>query len=163
MSMWQRFAWMWLAIGAYILVLFALIAAQGILDSYGILSYLDSLLRFAILHLVALAGLAYTLKLIYLPRAVQETQAHGISAKAEVLEVKLTGWRMRNWSAYPRKYEHRLRLRVQGVELSPYEATTYAFLLRETAPAVGSIVNVQVHPERHEIVVLTASQEKKSK
>lgn len=163
MGMWRRFALMWLALGAYLLVLFALIAAQGILDSYGIISYLDSLFPFAILHLVALAGLAYALKLIYLPRAVQETKAHGISAKAEVLEVKLTGWRMRRWLEYPRKYEHRLRLRVQGVELSPYEATTYAFVLRETAPAVGSIVNVQVHPEQHEILVLTESQEKKSK
>lgn len=153
-SMWRRFGFMWLAIGAYIVVVFALIAVQGVLDAYGIVSYLDSLLPFALLHLVALVGFGYALKLIYLPRVLQETKERGISAKAQVLQVERTGWRMRQWLAPPRKYEYRLRLRVQGVTLSSYEATTYSFLLRDAAPAVGDTVKVKVHPERTEIVIL---------
>lgn len=157
MGMWRKYGLTWLVIGGYIVAVLALVAAQGILAAYGAVSYLDSLLPFALLHLVAIGLVAYALKRIYLPRLVQETKEGGISATAEVLEAKLTGWRMRHWREHQRKFEHRLRLRVQGVKLSSYEATTYAFLLRGAAPTVGSTVKVRVHPERHEIVVLDSA------
>ncbi|GAB4198275.1 MAG: hypothetical protein OHK0022_17390 [Roseiflexaceae bacterium] len=153
MSVTRQFLLGWAVGGGYFVAVLLLSAVQGLLDSAGVLSYLDGLIPFALVHLLLLGLLIWGLVWVSRPPAYHEARAQGLPAQARVLEVRRTGWRVRSMGQTP-TYEHRLRVAVASLDAPPYEAWVQVLLRRDQqAPAVGETVAVKIHPQRRDVLV----------
>jgi hypothetical protein len=122
-------------VGLYIGGLLLLIVTQGLLDAAGLLSYLDGLIPFLILHLALLVAFFWFTWRTQ-PQAYREAQQIGLSAQGRVLAARRTRWRRRRgWG--PWSYEHLLDLEVDA-----------------QPPAAGALLPVKVHPRHPTVVIL---------
>ncbi|GAB4549879.1 MAG: hypothetical protein OHK0023_15050 [Anaerolineae bacterium] len=93
------------------------------------------------------------------PKVYQEASAEGLPAQAKVEEIEQTHWRLSRGDNFwfrvrPRYYEYVIRVSVQLPETPPYPAETTAFLTASQVPKIGDVVQVKVHPQQPEIVVM---------
>ena len=95
------------------------------------------------------------------PPEYREAKTIGTPATAKVLEIRQTRWhtkRRRNFrlQTTPRRWEYEMRLRVSSPGVPDYEAETAAYLSGNDVPQKGEIIDVKIHPQRPEVVVLAA-------
>lgn len=93
------------------------------------------------------------------PPEYREAKANGLPAKAKVLEITRTRWhtkRTRNLrlQTTPRRWEYEMRLRVSRPGVPDYEAELAAYLSGSDVPQKGDVIDIKVHPDQPEVVVL---------
>jgi hypothetical protein len=140
-------------VGLYIGGLLLLIVTQGLLDAAGLLSYLDGLIPFLILHLALLVAFFWFTWRTQ-PQAYREAQQIGLSAQGRVLAARRTRWRRRRgWG--PWSYEHLLDLEVDRPGTTAQRAEVVMYLPRDAQPpAAGTLLPVKVHPRHPTVVIL---------
>lgn len=175
MSMTHRFIKMW------VIIVGGCIAGGVAVALPFVLRGDDTPAAIAVNSAVALMGLCVVLLvggwLIYrtwLPPALRQAHADGLSASATVLEVTSTGWRVRGlpsgkrdgqlvWqvrqgglskSSTYRSHEYKVRLQVSHPNMPTYEAVTFQVLTADQVPKLGETVMVRVHPQNADMVVM---------
>lgn len=93
------------------------------------------------------------------PPEYREAKANGLSATAKVLEIRQTRWhtpRRTNFrlQTTPRRWEYEMRVRISRPGLADYEAELAAYLSGSDVPKKGQIIDVKVHPQLPEVVVM---------
>lgn len=165
MSSWRQFVTVWLCVGIYIVALFLLIILQGVLDSAKILSFQASWPYFMVAHVVVMIVFFYFLARTFSSPAVREARQNGLPATAEILEATQTGWRtprrrrgirivIGKGLPNPRRWEYKLRMRVNPPVGDPYEVTTFEYIVPSQQPTVGMTIPVRIHPKYPKVVVL---------
>ncbi|MCC7161822.1 MAG: hypothetical protein IT331_04985 [Anaerolineae bacterium] len=162
MSTWSKYLRVWVVVGAYLLVVFALILLQGLLDLNGLWPSLNSLSFFLVFHTLAVIAVFFAIWRVFQPPEIRQTKLYGIPAAAQVLESNRTKWRWRRFSG-PWAREYRLRLQVTPPDRAPFPATTYAYFSPGSEPAVGAVIRVKIHPRRKNLVVVTTPDQVRDK
>jgi hypothetical protein len=93
------------------------------------------------------------------PPEYREAKANGVPATAKVLEIRQTRWhtkRRRNFrlQTTPRRWEYEMRLKVSRSGMPDYEAELAAYLDGSDVPKKGAIIDIKVHPQHPEVVVM---------
>ena len=86
-------------------------------------------------------------------RAYRQARAGGLPAQARVLDVQMTGTRLRRRHHRLPEREYIIRAAVAPLAGQEYEARVVQFLDPKLAPRMGAPIAVKVHPRRPEIVV----------
>lgn len=94
-----------------------------------------------------------------MPPEYREAKANGLPATAKVLEVRQTRWHTARRTNFrlqttPRRWEYEMRVRVSRTGLPDYEAELAAYLSGRDVPKKGQMIDVKVHPQRPEVVVM---------
>lgn len=94
-----------------------------------------------------------------MPPEYREAKANGLPATAKVLEVRQTRWHTARRTNFrlqttPRRWEYEMRVRVSRPGLPDYEAELAAYLSGSDVPKKGQMIDVKVHPQRPEVVVM---------
>ena len=94
-----------------------------------------------------------------MPPEYLEAKTNGLPASAKVLEIKQTRWhrpRRTNFrlQTTPRRWEYEMRVRISRPGLPDYEAGLAAYLSGSDVPKKGQMIDVKVHPQRPEVVVM---------
>lgn len=153
MSTWSKYLRAWVIVGAYLLIVFALVFVQGLFDLNGLWPYLNSLPFFLVFHTIAAIGVFFVMWRVFQPLKIKQAKLQGILATADVLDATRTKWRMRRFLG-PWSREYRLQLRVMPPNGPSYPATAYAYFFSYAEPAIGSTIPVKIHPQRPNIVVV---------
>lgn len=94
-----------------------------------------------------------------MPPEYREAKANGVPATAEVLEIRQTRWHTKRRTNFrlqttPRRWEYEMRLKVSRPGMPDYEAELAAYLDGSDVPKKGAVIDVKVHPEQPEVVVM---------
>lgn len=99
------------------------------------------------------------------PPEYHEAEANGLPATAKVLDIKQTRWHTKRRTNFrlrpsfhlhttPRRWEYEMRVRVSRPGLPDYEAELADYLEGDEVPKKGDVIDVKVHPQRPEVVVM---------
>ncbi len=93
------------------------------------------------------------------PEEFRQALADGDPATARVIAVEPTRWRTRSnlsfrLRARPPRREYSMTVLVMPATAPAYEARIASFLAGIRVPDVGEMIDVKIHPERPEIVVI---------
>lgn len=153
LSQTQRLIATLLATGAYIVAVVVLTIIQGVLDAIGLLSFLNGVVPFLILHIALLVAFFLAQWRLNDSPAYREARARGLPARAQVLEVQRTRWRRRQFMG-AWTYEYLLWIQLERPGEPDSKARLALYLPRGTSPpAIGDEVAVLVHPEHPAVVV----------
>lgn len=143
--------------GMYIVLVLLLVAAQGLLDMWGVLSYLAGAPIFIILHIALLVWVFRREYHGLFPPERREAHVSGLPARALVRAARPTRGRLRRRMG-PWRREHLLELEVERPGQPPYPARLALYLTYDRpAPAAGDTLDVLVHPTRRDVVVPVAA------
>lgn len=93
------------------------------------------------------------------PPEYREAKANGQPATAKVLEIRQTRWHTKRRTNFrlqttPRRWEYEMRLWVSRPGMPDYEAQLAAYLNGSDVPKKGQVIDIKVHPEQPEVVVM---------
>src|SRR5687768_2439706 len=93
------------------------------------------------------------------PPEYREAKANGLPATAKVLEIRQTGWHTKRRTNFrlqttPRRWEYEMRVQVSQPGMPDYEAQLAAYLNGSDVPKKGQVIDIKVHPEQPEVVVI---------
>lgn len=93
------------------------------------------------------------------PPEYREAKASGLTASAKVLEIRQTRWHTKRRTNFrlqttPRRWEYEMRVKVSRPGQPDYEAELATYLKGSDVPKKGDVIEIKVHPQRPEVVVL---------
>jgi hypothetical protein len=117
------------------------------------------MVAYLILDSVALGYFVRQLGKASSPPEYEEARKNGLPAKATVLSIEQTNWKVkptRNFRLQksPYRREYQMRIRVSRAGQPDYETDLAEFLTGDQVPQRGSVISVKVHPQHPDIIVM---------
>lgn len=93
------------------------------------------------------------------PPEYEEARKNGLPAKATVLSIEQTNWKVkptRNFRLQksPYRREYQMHIRVSQAGQPDYETSLAEFLTGDQVPEKGSVIAVKVHPQQPDVIVM---------
>jgi hypothetical protein len=121
------------------------------------------MVAYLVLDSVALGYFVRQLGKASSPPEYEEARKNGLPAKATVLSIEQTNWKVkpnRNFRLQksPYRREYQMHIRVSRTGQPDYETSLAEFLTSDQVPQKGAVIPIKIHPQHPNVIVMTHNQ-----